>query len=84
MATRIGDKCERADRRSTQQEGGKRQLSAQGHIVSLEKKHQDLEDELRAAMAHSSSDDRTIADIKRRKLQVKDELARLKSAAARQ
>jgi hypothetical protein len=35
-------------------------------------------------MAHSSSDDRTIADIKRRKLQVKDELARLKSAAARQ
>lgn len=56
-------------------------MSAQEHIVALEKKHQDLEDELRAALAHSSSDDQAIADIKRRKLQIKDELARLKSAA---
>jgi len=57
-------------------------LPAQGHIVALEKKHQHLEDELRAALARSSTDDQIIADIKRRKLQVKDELTRLKSAAA--
>ncbi len=57
-------------------------MSAQGHIAALEKKHQDLEDELSAALAHSSSDDQTIADIKRRKLQIKDQLTRLKSAAA--
>lgn len=56
-------------------------MTAQAHIDALEKKHEQLEEDLRAALAHSSSDDRTIGDIKRRKLQIKDELTRLKAAA---
>jgi len=53
-------------------------LTTQAHITALEKKHAELEEELKRAIAHASSDDRTITDIKRRKLQVKDELTRIK------
>ena len=47
-------------------------------LAELERKHQTLENELSDALAHPSIDDTTIAELKRRKLQVKDEIARLK------
>jgi hypothetical protein len=53
-------------------------MSIQAHLAELERKHQALEKELADAMAHPSVDDITIAELKRRKLQVKDEIARLK------
>ena len=53
-------------------------MSIQAHLAELERKHQALETELSDALAHPSVDDITIADLKRRKLQVKDEIARLK------
>lgn len=53
-------------------------MSIQSHLAELERKHQALETELADALAHPSVDDMTIADLKRRKLQVKDEIARLK------
>jgi hypothetical protein len=53
-------------------------MSIQAHLAELERKHQALEQELADAMAHPSVDDMTIAELKRRKLQVKDEIARLK------
>ena len=53
-------------------------MSMQSHLAELERKHQALETELADALAHPSVDDITIADLKRRKLQVKDEIARLK------
>ena len=53
-------------------------MSRQSHLAELERKHQALEQELADARAHPSVDDTTIADLKRRKLQVKDETARLK------
>jgi len=53
-------------------------MSIQSHLAELERKHQALETELADAMAHPSVDDMTIAELKRRKLQVKDEIARLK------
>ena len=53
-------------------------MSIQSHLAELERKHQALESELAEALAHPSVDDMTIADLKRRKLQVKDEIARLK------
>lgn len=56
-------------------------MSIQAHLAELERKHQALETELADALAHPSVDDITIADLKRRKLQVKDEIARLKSAS---
>jgi hypothetical protein len=53
-------------------------MSIQAHLAELERKHEALENELSDAIAHPSVDDITLADLKRRKLQVKDEIARLK------
>lgn len=52
-------------------------MAIQAHLAELEKRHRALEQELEDALAHPSSDDMTIAELKRRKLQVKDEIARL-------
>ena len=56
-------------------------MSIQSHLAELERKHQTLENELSDALAHPSVDDSTIAELKRRKLQVKDEIARLAPAS---
>jgi hypothetical protein len=53
-------------------------MSIQAHLAELERRHRALEDELAEALTHPSIDDMTIAELKRRKLQVKDEIARLK------
>ncbi len=53
-------------------------MSMQSHLAELERKHQALESELADAIAHPSIDDLTIAELKRRKLQVKDEIERLR------
>ncbi|MFB9952502.1 YdcH family protein [Rhizobium puerariae] len=55
-------------------------MTVQAHIASLEKKHVALEEELQAILASPSSDDREIADIKRRKLRIKDQMQRLKAS----
>ena len=47
------------------------------HLAELETQHRALEDEITEALAHPSSDDSKIAELKRRKLQVKDEIAKL-------
>ena len=54
-------------------------MSMQSHLAELEKRHQALEQELTDALAHPSSDDLKVAELKRRKLQLKDEIARLRS-----
>ncbi|HET9902245.1 MAG TPA: DUF465 domain-containing protein [Xanthobacteraceae bacterium] len=57
-------------------------MSIQAHLAELERRHRALEDELAEAMAHPSTDDLMIAQLKRKKLQVKDEIERLKQDAA--
>ncbi len=57
-------------------------MSIQSHLAELEQRHRALEDEIAEAMAHPSTDDFTIAQLKRRKLHVKDEIERLKQEAA--
>lgn len=47
-------------------------------LVELEARHRALEDEINEALAHPSTDDMKIAELKRRKLQVKDEIVRLR------
>jgi hypothetical protein len=47
------------------------------HLADLESMHRALEDEISEALAHPSTDDVKIAELKRRKLQVKDEIVRL-------
>ncbi|KPL52197.1 YdcH family protein [Prosthecomicrobium hirschii] len=52
-------------------------MSIQSHLAELKRRHQALETELRDAMTHPSSDSLAIADLKRRKLLLKDEINRL-------
>jgi hypothetical protein len=54
-------------------------MPVESHLVELERKHHALETELTIALAHPSSDDLKIAELKRKKLLLKDEIARLKS-----
>ena len=54
-------------------------MAIQSHLAELQRRHQALEDELSEALQHPSIDDTVIAELKRRKLQVKDEIARLQS-----
>lgn len=53
-------------------------MSIQAHLSELERKHDALEAELAEAIAHPSTDDLAIADLKRRKLQVKDAISRIR------
>ncbi len=54
-------------------------MSLQINLSELEQKHQALEREIQDAMAHPSTDDLKIAELKRRKLQLKDEITRLRT-----
>ncbi len=47
------------------------------HLAELEQRHRMLEDELAEALQHPSTDDLILRELKRRKLQLKDEIARL-------
>jgi hypothetical protein len=52
-------------------------MSIEAHLAELERRHRALESELNEARAHPSIDDLEIVELKRRKLLVKDEIARL-------
>jgi hypothetical protein len=51
-------------------------LFIQTHRAALERQHQTLEQGIYEAQMHPSRDDLKIAELKRRKLLVKDEIAR--------
>ncbi len=53
-------------------------MALQAHLSELERRHQALEDELIEALQHPSTDDLRIAELKRRKLALKDEIERLR------
>ncbi|NNJ76985.1 MAG: DUF465 domain-containing protein [Anderseniella sp.] len=52
-------------------------MSLQSHLSELSAKHQALESQLDSALQHPSMDSVEIARIKRRKLQLKDEMQRI-------
>ena len=54
-------------------------MAINAHLMELEKRHRALDDEIAEALMHPSADNLKIAELKRRKLQVKDEIARLQS-----
>jgi len=56
-------------------------MSIHSHLVELEKRHQALEQEIADALQHPSTDDLRLSELKRRKLQIKDEIARLRTQA---
>ena len=53
-------------------------MSMEAHLTELERRHQALEDEINEAIAHPSTDGLKLAELKRRKLQVKEEITRLR------
>jgi hypothetical protein len=57
-------------------------MSIQTHLAELEKRHQALEQEIYEAQTHPATDNLKIAELKRRKLQVKDEIVRLQQDAS--
>jgi hypothetical protein len=53
-------------------------MSLQSHLEELEKKHRALESEINECLTHPGVDDLTVRELKRRKLMLKDEIARLR------
>jgi hypothetical protein len=53
-------------------------MSMQSHLAELEKKHQALDHEISDCLAHPAVDDLKLLELKRRKLQLKDEIERLR------
>jgi hypothetical protein len=58
-------------------------MSLQMPLSELERRHQALEREIQDAIGHPSIDDLKIAELKRRKLQLKDEISKLRQAGNR-
>ena len=52
-------------------------MSLKNHLNELVTKHQALEKELKDAIAHPATTDSQLAEIKRRKLKIKDEITRI-------
>jgi hypothetical protein len=49
------------------------------HLAELERRHKALEKEIEDALQHPGVDTLTLTELKRKKLVLKDEIARLKS-----
>jgi hypothetical protein len=58
-------------------------MSLQAHLSELAAKHKALESELADALAHPASTDQEIAELKRKKLRIKDEISRIESQLQR-
>jgi len=54
-------------------------MTVQAHLSELASKHRSLEAELADALAHPASTDAEIAELKRKKLRIKDEMTKLES-----
>jgi hypothetical protein len=54
-------------------------MSTAAHLAELERRHSGLEAEIAEARTHPSIDNLQIVELKRRKLLVKDEIARLQN-----
>jgi hypothetical protein len=57
-------------------------MTTESHIAALEKRHRDLDLQIEEEMAHISHDDLYVAALKRKKLEIKDELYRLRTTEA--
>ena len=57
-------------------------MTTEGHIAALERRHRELDRQIDDEMSHLAHDDMVIAALKRKKLEIKDELAKLNSRAA--
>ena len=51
-------------------------MTTEGHIAALERRHQELDRQIQAEMQNTRADDLAVAALKRKKLEVKDEIYR--------
>jgi hypothetical protein len=49
-------------------------------LAELEQRHRALEDQINEMLAHPGTDDLKLVELKRRKLHLKDEIARLRQS----
>jgi hypothetical protein len=52
-------------------------MTIKAHLAELERRHHALEASINEALAHKSSEDLDIMELKRQKLHLKDEIERL-------
>ncbi len=56
-------------------------MSLQNHLTELERRHSALEREINQEQVHPAADEARVAELKRRKLSLKDEIVKLRSEA---
>ena len=49
-------------------------MTTEGHIAALERRHQELDRQIQSELSNTRYDDLMVAALKRKKLEVKDEL----------
>lgn len=54
-------------------------MTTEGHIAALERRHQELDRQIHAEMQNRQYDDLVVSTLKRKKLEVKDQLSRIQS-----
>ena len=54
-------------------------MSVESHLAELERRHEALKREIQEAQTHPGIDELEISALKRRKLQIKDEIAHLRT-----
>ena len=54
-------------------------MSVESHLAELERRHEALKREIQEAQSHPGIDELELSALKRRKLQIKDEIAQLRS-----
>lgn len=52
-------------------------MPMQSHLAELQRRHDALDHEIAKEWAHPGADEAKLAELKRRKLQIKDEIAKL-------
>ena len=52
-------------------------MSLQGHIVELQRRHEALQKEIEKEQTRRSLDETKLAELKRKKLQIKDEINKM-------
>ena len=58
-------------------------MSLHNHLVELERRHKALEKQLEDAKHHPATDDLRVAELKRKKLALRDEIEKLRSQDSR-
>lgn len=54
-------------------------MSMQAHVAELERRHEALDKAIKQEANYPGTDETRLADLKRKKLHLKDEIARLKT-----